>query len=90
MLLTRWSSTITQSETYSSRPWRVSASGSLPRSPVTTAVTPLALSQPNRRRSSARRISSLGRAENSDSMVSSTTPPGLPHLPSGSTNSSGS
>ncbi len=51
---TRWSSRMTQSETYSSSPWRVSVPS--PRSPVMTAVTPLSLSQRNSRRSSARRI----------------------------------
>ena len=40
---TRWSSRMTQSETYSSRPWRVSVPS--PRSPVMMAVTPLSLSQ---------------------------------------------
>ena len=58
--VTRWSSRITQSETYSSRPWRVSVPS--PRSPVMTAVTPLSLSQRNSRRSSARRIASFGQA----------------------------
>ena len=52
--ITRWSSRITQSETYSSSPCRVSVPS--PRSPVMTAVTPLSLSQRNRRRSSARRM----------------------------------
>src|SRR5665811_85128 len=69
--LTRWSSTITQSETYSSEPWRVSVPS--PRSPVMMAVTPFSFSQRNRRRSSARRMSGLGKPENSDSTVSSTT-----------------
>ena len=55
--LTRWSSRITQSETYSSSPWRVSCPS--PRSPVITAVTPWSLSQRNSRRSSARRIAWL-------------------------------
>ena len=41
---TRWSSTITQSETYSSMPSRVSWP-SLPRSPVITVVRPWSLSQ---------------------------------------------
>ena len=50
--MTRWSSTITQSETYSSMPCRVSEPS--PRSPVTTAVTPRSFSQPNNRRSSER------------------------------------
>ena len=52
--MTRWSRTITQSDTYSSSPCRVSVPS--PRSAVMTAVTPLSLSQRNRRRSSARRI----------------------------------
>ena len=52
--VTRWSSRITQSETYSSRPCRVSVPS--PRSPVMIAVTPLSFSQRNRRRSSARRM----------------------------------
>ena len=39
--VTRWSRKITQSETYSSRPWRVSVPS--PRSPVMTAVTPSVL-----------------------------------------------
>ncbi len=55
---TRWSSTMTQSETYSSRPWRVSSPS--PRSPVMMAVTPLSFSQRNRRRSSARRMKRIG------------------------------
>ena len=60
--VTRWSRTITQSETYSSMPWRVSVPS--PRSPVITAVTPRSLSQPNRRRSSARSDGRVGeRAE---------------------------
>ena len=45
---TRWSSTITQSETYSSSPWRVRCSAS--RSPVTMAVTPFSFSHRNSRR----------------------------------------
>ena len=69
--VTRWSSTITQSETYSSMPWRVSVPS--PRSPVITAVTPRSLSQPNRRRSSERRIAVLENAPNSVSIVSITT-----------------
>ncbi len=64
--VTRWSSTITQSETYSSMPWRVSVPS--PRSPVITAVTPRSLSQPNSRRSSARRIAVFVNAPNSVSM----------------------
>ena len=55
---TRWSSRITQSETYSSSPWRVSVAS--PRSPVMTAVTPLSFSQRNSRRSSARSIAWFG------------------------------
>ena len=51
---TRWSSRITQSETYSSSPCRVSWPS--PRSPVITVVTPRSFSQRNSRRSSARRI----------------------------------
>ena len=69
--VTRWSSKITQSETYSSRPWRVSVPS--PRSPVMMAVTPLSLSQRNRRRSSERRMWVLVRPANSVSIVSSTT-----------------
>ena len=69
--LTRWSSRMTQSETYSSSPWRVSCSR--PRSAVMTAVTPLSLSQRKSRRNSARRMASLGRLANSASSVSSTT-----------------
>ena len=60
---TRWSSRITQSETYSSMPWRVSVPS--PRSPVMIAVTPLSFSQPNSRRSSARSTASFVRPENS-------------------------
>ena len=52
--VTRWSSRMTQSETYSSRPWRVSAPARA--RPVMTAVTPLSFSQRNSRRSSARRM----------------------------------
>ena len=69
--ITRWSSRITQSETYSSKPCRVSWPS--PRSPVMTAVTPLSLSQRNRRRSSARKMAAFDRPLNSVSMVSSTT-----------------
>jgi hypothetical protein len=69
--VTRWSRTITQSETYSSMPWRVSAPS--PRSPVITAVTPRSLSQPNSRRSSARKMLTSSKAPNSVSIVSSTT-----------------
>ena len=59
---TRLSSRITQSETYSSSPCRVRVPS--PRSPVMIAVTPRSLSQPNRRRSSARRIDrSTGRKQ---------------------------
>ena len=68
---TRWSSEITQSETYSSRPWRVRVPS--PRSPVMTAVTPRSLSQRNRRRSSARRSAALVKPANSTSSVSRTT-----------------
>ena len=68
---TRWSSRITQSDTYSSSPWRVSCPS--PRSPVITTDTPRSLRKRNSRRSSARRIASLLKLENSDSMVSSTT-----------------
>ena len=68
---TRWSSTMTQSETYSSIPLRVSDPS--PRSPVMMAVTPRSLSQANSRRSSARRIEVFSKAPNSVSMVSSTT-----------------
>ena len=52
-------------------PWRVSAPS--PRSPVMIAVTPLSLSQRNRRRSSERRIAWFENPPNSDSIVSSTT-----------------
>ena len=69
--VTRWSSTITQSDTYSSMPWRVSVPS--PRSPVITAVTPRSLSQPNSRRSSERRIAVFVKAPNSVSIVSITT-----------------
>ena len=62
----------TQSETYSSRPWRVSEPVP-PRSPVITAVTPRSLSQPKRRRSSARRIPAFDKPPNKDSSVSRTT-----------------
>ena len=41
-LTTRWSSRITQSETYSSSPWRVRVAS--PRSPVITAVMPRSFS----------------------------------------------
>ena len=50
----RWSSRMTQSLTYSSRPCRVSVPS--PRSAVMIAVTPRSLSQRNSRRSSDRRI----------------------------------
>ena len=69
--VTRWSSTITASETYSSSPWRVKVPS--PRSPVIIAVTPRSLSQRNRRRSSARRIDWFASPAKSDSIVSSTT-----------------
>ena len=68
---TRLSSRITQSETYSSIPYRVSCPS--PRSPVMMAVTPRSFSQPNRRRSSARKIALSVRLENRASIVSSTT-----------------
>ena len=61
---------MTQSDTYSSRPWRVSEPS--PRSPVITAVTPLSLRKRNRRRSSERRSAWLVKPPKSDSMVSST------------------
>ena len=69
---TRWSSTITQSETYSSMPKRVSV-------PLAAALAgdhrrqPRSLSQRNSRPSSARTMASLASAANSTSMVSSTT-----------------
>ena len=69
--MTRWSSRMTQSETYSSRPCRVKAPA--PRSAVIIAVTPRSLSQRKSRRSSERRTSSFGSAANSASIVSSTT-----------------
>ena len=68
---TRLSSSTTQSDTYSSRPWRVNCPS--PRSPVMTAVRPRSLIQPNRRRSSERRTAASDRPENSVSIVSSTT-----------------
>src|SRR4030095_3537037 len=58
--LVRWSSRITQSDTYSSNPWRVKVLS--PRSPVTIAVTPLSFSQRNKRRNSARKMDVLGQA----------------------------
>jgi hypothetical protein len=67
----RWSRTITQSETYSSIPWRVSALS--PRSPVTMAVTARSSSQRNSRPSSARTIAWPRNAPYSNSIVSSTT-----------------
>ena len=51
---TRWSSEITASVMYSSRPWRVNICS--PRSAVTTAVMPRSRIQRNSRRSSARRM----------------------------------
>ena len=69
--LVRWSSKMTQSETYSSKPWRVKVPS--PRSPVTIAVTPLSFSQRNKRRNSARKMDGLGRPAKMDSMVSRTT-----------------
>ena len=68
---TRLSSRITQSATYSSRPWRVRPVS--PRSAVMIAVTPLVFSQRKRRRNSARRIAVLVSPEKSASMVSITT-----------------
>ena len=62
---------ITQSATYSSRPWREIVFS--PRSAVMTAVTPFPLSHRNRRRSSDRRIASFESPAKSDSIVSSTT-----------------
>ena len=73
MSTTRWSSTMTQSETYSSRPSRVSAPAWLPRSPVMMVVRPRSFNQRNRRRNSARKMAGLGRPANSVSSVSSTT-----------------
>src|SRR5450759_5107516 len=67
----RWSSTITQSETNSSMPCRVSLSGRS-RSAVMTVVNSFCLSQPNRRRISARRIPGFGISPKSASMVSRT------------------
>src|ERR1700675_2979442 len=68
----RWSSRITQSETNSSMPCRVSLSG-WSRSAVMTVVNPFCLSQLNRRRISARRIPGFGNSPKSASMVSRTT-----------------
>ena len=68
----RWSSRITQSETNSSMPCRVSLSGRS-RSAVMTVVSPFSLSQPNRRRISARRMPGFGNSPKSASMVSRTT-----------------
>src|SRR4051812_46305815 len=62
---------ITQSLTYSSRPWRVSVPS--PCSPVMTTVTPFSFSQRKSRRSSARRMAKFVSPEKSDSMVSSST-----------------
>ena len=67
----RWSRTITQSDTYSSIPCRVSPLS--PCSPVTMAVTARSSSRRNSRPSSARTMAWLGNAPNSTSMVSSTT-----------------
>jgi len=69
--VTRWSRKMTQSETYSSRPWRVNVFS--PFSPVTMVVMPLSLSHRKRRRSSTRRIRGLGNPAKSDSIVSRTT-----------------
>lgn len=69
--LTRWSSRMTQSETYSSSPCRVSVPS--PRSAVMTAVTPRSLSQRNSRRNSERRMAWLSSPPNSVSRVSRTT-----------------
>ena len=70
--LTRWSSTITQSVTYSSIPCLVRLPP-LPRSPVRTTVTSRSSSQRISRLSSDRTIVSSPNAPNSTSMVSSTT-----------------
>ena len=66
--LTRWSRVITQSEMYSSSPWRVRPLS--PRSAVTIAVTPFSFSQRNNRRSSARRMPGLGSPAKRTSRVS--------------------
>ena len=68
---TLWLRKITQSATYSSRPKRVRVRS--PCSPVMTAVTPRVFRKPNRRLSSARRITSLVKPEKRVSTVSSTT-----------------
>ncbi len=68
----RWSSRITQSETNSSMPCRVSLSGPS-RSAVMTVVRPCCLSHPNSRRISARRIRGFGNSAKSASSVSRTT-----------------
>jgi len=67
-----WPKAITQSDTYSSIPYRLSASLS-PRSPVTIAVTSRSSSQRNSRPSSARTTASDLNAANSASIVSSMT-----------------
>ena len=69
--MTRLSRRMTQSETYSSSPWRVSVPS--PRSPVMIAVTPLSLSHRNRRRSSALRMAVFDRPLKRTSIVSRTT-----------------
>ena len=69
--VTRWSSTTTQSDTYSSMPWRVSVS--TPRSPVTTTVTSRCFSHRSSRPNSRRTVASSGSAAKSTSIVSSTT-----------------
>ena len=68
----RWSSVITQSDTYSSIPCRVDAPLS-PRSAVTIAVTARSFSQRNSRTSSARTTACAWNAPNSASIVSSIT-----------------
>ena len=68
---TRWSSRITQSDTYSSSPWRVRVPS--PRSAVITAVTSRSFNQVNRRRSSDRRLAWSFSDEKSTSSESMTT-----------------
>ena len=68
----RWSSTMTQSETYSSMPYRVKPPAR-PRSPVITTVRSRSLSQRSSRFNSPLMMDSLPSAVNSTSMVSSTT-----------------
>ena len=66
------SSTTTQTETYSSMPYRVNSPGR-PCSPVITTVRPRSLSQRSNRANSDRRIASFPNAVNNTSTVSNTT-----------------